>query len=122
MTRNKLIELMERTWGEEEECVDALINFIGDLDLIADIITNDRSFNRYTFCGDWNELAQEILNDECFEDEMFEDDPVLEFLEKNINDEQAVKEFLIKQNWCVDTINNVAIGFDNDVDIIRHEV
>lgn len=122
MTRNKLIELMERTWGEEEECVDALINFIGDLDLIADIITNDRSFNRYTFCGDWNELAQEILNDECFEDEMFEDDPVLEFLEKNINDEEAVKEFLIKQNWCVDTINNVAIGFDNDVDIIRHEV
>ena len=67
MTREELIELMENTWGEDEEVVDSLLAFFNnDTELIANILENDGSFNRYSCCYDWYDLGVEIINDEAF--------------------------------------------------------
>lgn len=118
MTRNELLEVMENTWGEEEECVDALAAFFNDdYDLIASIITYDRSFNRYYCSYSWSDLAYEIIQDECLEE-----DEVYEFLCKHADNEEVVKAYLIDMNWAIDTRTGIAIGFDNDIHVINHEV
>lgn len=122
MTRDELIELMDETWCEDEDCVYSMIEMIGDHDLIADILKNDRSFNRYTCCYDWNDLGVEIINDPafCYESEYAEYiGNISKALDKG---EEAVKELLIKDNWAIDTETGIAIGFDDDIQVICHEV
>lgn len=122
MIIDELIKLMDETWCEDEDCVYSMIDMIGDYDLIADILKNDRSFNRYTCCYDWGDLAVEIINDPafCHESEYAEYiDNISKALDKG---EEAVKELLVKDNWAIDTETGIAIGFDDDIQVICHEV
>jgi len=122
MIIDELNLIMEDTWGEGEECVDALLMFFNNnTELIADIIRNDRSFNRYYTVHSWNDLAEELVYDEIFQSEEYADDESMIFLRENLNNEEALKEHLIKQNWAIDTNTGFAIGFDDDVVVINHE-
>lgn len=122
MDKQELIELMEETWGEDEDCVFSLIDMIGDYDLIADILKHDRSFNRYTCCYDWSDLALEIINDPAFCDELEYTDYIKEISDALDKGEEAVKTILIRDNWAIDTDTGIAIGFDDDINVICHEV
>lgn len=122
MNKQELIEIMNNTWCEEEECVDSMIAMIGDHELIADILKNDRSFNRYTCCYDWNDLAVEIINDQAFCDELEYADYIKEISDALDKEEKAVKEILVRDNWAIDTETGIAIGFDDDIQVICHEV
>lgn len=123
MTREELIELMENTWGEDEEVVDSLLAFFNnDAELIANILENDRSFNRYNCCYDWNDLGYEIINDEAFEGDSDSVDYIKSISDALDNGEEAVKELLISHNWAIDTNTGVAIGFDDDIILSQHEI
>lgn len=122
MNKQDLIKIMNDTWCEDEDCVLSMIDMIGDYDLIADILQNDRSFNRYTCCYDWSDLAIEIINDSAFcnEPDYAEYiDNISKALDKG---EKAVKELLIKDNWAIDFETGIAIGFDDDILVVCHEV
>ena len=68
MTREELIEIMDNTWGEDEDCIDALLEFLGgDTELVADVLKHDRSFNRYYCSYSWSDLAYEIIHDDAFD-------------------------------------------------------
>lgn len=123
MTKQELYELMENAWGEDEECVDSMLLFLdNDMDLIADIINYDRSFNRYNCCYDWNDLGYEIINDEAFEGDSDSVDYINSILEALDKGEDAIKNLLISHNWAIDTNTGVAIGFDDDIVLAQHEV
>lgn len=123
MTREELIELMENTWGEDEEVVDSMLLFLNnDMDLVADIISKDRSFNRYNCCYDWNDLGYEIINDEAFEGDSDSVDYIKSISDALDNGEEAVKALLISHNWAIDTNTGVAIGFDDDIILSQHEI
>lgn len=123
MTREELDILMENAWGEDEEHIDSMMLFFNnDIDLIANIINNDRSFNRYNCCFDWSSLGYEIINDEAFEG----DNDSIEYINaisKALDEgEEAIKKLLISHNWAIDTNTGVAIGFDDDIEIFNNEV
>lgn len=123
MTVEELNLLMENTWGEEEECVESLMRFFNnDTSLIASILNNDRSFNRYSCVYSWSDLANEILYDEMFQTEEYINDETMTFIRKNEDNEKVLKEFLIKQNWAIDRSTGYAIGFDSDIEIAYNEI
>ena len=115
--RNDLLEILNRTWGEDEDTLDALIAFIDDYDTIKDIITYDLSGNRYTCVCTWQELASEIINDEALDNYKEKD-----FLNRMFENTATIKYYLIRQGWCLDTENSVAILFDDNIDIVCYEV
>lgn len=115
--RNDLLEILNRTWGEDEDTLDALIAFIDDYDTIKDIITHDLSGNRYTCVCTWQELASEIINDEALDDYEEKD-----FLNRMFENTATIKDYLTRQGWCLDTENSVAILFDDNIDIVCYEV
>ena len=123
MTREELIELMENTWGEDEEVVDSLLAFFNnDTELIANILENDRSFNRYSCCYDWYDLGVEIISDEAFLADL-DSTSYIEMVSAAVDKgEESVKELLISHNWAIDTNTGVAIGFDDDIILSQHEV
>lgn len=123
MLVDELNLIMDNTWGEGEDCVDALLMFFNNnTELIADILRNDRSFNRYSCVYSWTDLAAEIAYDEMFQTEEYENDEGMIFLREHCDEEEVVKEYLIKQNWAIDTNTGFAIGFDDDIHVINHEV
>lgn len=118
MTREELLKVMDRTWDEGEECVDALLEFLGgDCELVADVITYDRSFNRYYCSHSWSDLAYEIIQDECLDE-----DDIYDFLCKHADNEEVVRAYLIDMNWAIDKTTGIAIGFDDDVNVVNHEI
>ena len=118
---DELLEILENGWGDEEEVLDALIEFVGDYNVVREVLTKDLTFNRYTcdICG-WIDLAWSILLDECFEDEL--DTPFFKELRYNINNEDKLKQMLTEQNWAISIDHSVAIGFDDSVKVINNEV
>ena len=116
--RRELIELMNKTWEEEEEVVDALIRILGTAEAVKTALETDNHFNRYTYCDSWTELMQMILDDEAIE---LDEEEVAE-LEAISHSEAECKSYLVDQNWCLDKIAGFAIGFDDDVEVACHEI
>lgn len=118
---DELLEILENGWADEEEVVDALVEFVQDYETAKSVLLQDRIFNRYTCdINSWTDLAWSILLDEAFEDEL--NDPYFVNLRANINNEEALKEVLIKDNWAISSDYSVAIGFDDSVKVVCHEV
>ena len=123
MTREELIEIMDNTWGEDEDCIDTLLEFLGgDAELVADVLKHDRSFNRYYCSYSWSDLAYEIIHDDAFDGDEYQESEDFIFLSENADNESVVEAFLIDKNWAIDKSTGIAIGFDDDVYVINHEV
>lgn len=117
---DELLEILENGWGEEEEVLEALIEFLQDYETIKLVLTRDKSFNRYTCdINSWIDLGWSILTDEAFEGE---EDEFFELLRKHQDDEIILKNILIDQNWALSYDHGVAIGFDDDINVICHYV
>ena len=122
--KQEYIDLVENTWGEDEEFAEALFFMLGrDEKLFKKVLKEDLSFNRYTCdVSTWEDLLETIIQDPCFEDKEYNayiDDLI------NIRDncvEEEIKAYLIQQNWAIDTVNDIAIGFDDSVNIVYHEI
>ena len=91
----KLQTVMDNTWGDDEEVVEALYNICNkDIELCTKIMKEDKTFNRYTcFINSWSDLAYEIINDDAF---------------KSI----SYDSYLYKHGWRIDEDLGVAFGFD----------
>lgn len=117
---DELLEILENGWGEEEEALEALIEFLQDYETIKLVLTRDKSFNRYTCdINSWIDLGWSILTDEAFEGE---EDEFFELLRKHQDNEIMLKNILIDQNWALSYDHGVAIGFDDDINVVCHYV
>lgn len=122
--KQKYIDLVENIWGEDEDFAEALFSMLGeDEKLFERVVKEELTFNRYTCdVSTWEDLLETIIQDPCFEDEEYTDYiNSLKDLRDSCNEEE-IKAYLIQQNWAIDTINDIAIGFDNSVNIVYHEV
>lgn len=122
--KQKYIDLVENIWGEDEDFAEALFSMLGeDEKLFERVVKEDLSFNRYTCdVSTWEDLIETIIQDPCFEDEEYVD--YINSL-KNLRDscnEEEIKAHLVQQNWAIDTINDIAIGFDDSVNVVYHEI
>lgn len=120
----KYIELVEQTWGEDEDFAYSLYHMLGgNLIVLEKVLLEDLSFNRYTCdVSSWSDLLETIIQDECFSnDEDYKDyiDSLIAYRDKS---EEEIKEYLISQNWAIDTVNDIAIGFDEEIKVIKHEL
>lgn len=117
---NKILEVVEEYWGEDEEVCEALEYFFDNNEkYIIKIVEDDRTYNRYTCVESWLGLAREILDDEGLElDEDFKN--LMQFALDN-EDKDICRNILIEDNWALDAINGVAIAFDDDVLVHNHE-
>lgn len=125
MLTDLIYDFIEADLEEErvEEYVKSLSAFFNDNDeLIADIIKNERMFNRYEYCFDWDDLAHEILSDEAFISDEDSNDYLKTISNAINNGEEAIKQLLISHNWAIDTDTGIAIGFDKDIKVFNHEV
>lgn len=122
--KQKYIDLVENIWGEDEDFAEALFSMLGkDEKLFERVVKEDLSFNRYTCdVSTWGDLLETIIQDPCFKDEEYNDyiDDLINIRDNCI--EEEIKAYLIQQNWAIDTVNDIAIGFDDSVNIIYHEV
>ena len=122
--KQEYIDLVENTWGEDEEFAEALFSMLGeDEKLFERVVKEDLSFNRYTCdVSTWGDLLETIIQDPCFEDEEYNDyiDDLINIRDNCI--EEEIKAYLIQQNWAIDTVNDIAIGFDDSVNIVYHEI
>lgn len=122
--KQKYIDLVENIWGEDEDFAEALFSMLGeDEKLFERVVKEDLSFNRYTCdVSTWEDLLETIIQDPCFEDEEYNDYiNSLKDLRDSCNEEE-IKVHLIQQNWAIDTVNDVAIGFDDSVNVVYHEI
>lgn len=122
--KQKYIDLVENIWGEDKDFAEALFSILGeDEKLFERVVKEDLSFNRYTCdVSTWGDLLETIIQDPCFEDEEYNDYiNSLKDLRNSCNEEE-IKVHLIQQNWAIDTVNDVAIGFDDSVNVVYHEV
>ena len=120
---DELLEILEDGWGEEEEVLEALVEFLQDYETIKSVLLRDRTFNRYTCdINSWIDLGWSILTDEAFEDEEDEEDEFFDLLRANQDNELALRNILIDQNWAISYDHGVAIGFDDDVNVVCHYV
>lgn len=122
--KQEYIDLVENTWGEDEEFAEALFSMLGkDEKLFKKVLKEDLSFNRYTCdVSTWEDLLETIIQDPCFEDEEYNDyiDDLINIRDNCI--EEEIKAYLIQQNWAIDTVNDIAIGFDDSVNVVYHEI
>ena len=122
--KQEYIDLVENTWGEDEEFAEALFSMLGeDEKLFERVVKEDLSFNRYTCdVSTWGDLLETIIQDPCFEDEEYNDyiDDLINIRDNCI--EEEIKAYLIQRNWAIDTVNDIAIGFDDSVNVVYHEV
>lgn len=121
--REKLYELMEESWGDGEEVVDALCDMLGDYETVVAVLENDLTFNRYTYDAfSWLELAQLIIYDDILWEDG-EDDYYRELKELvDADDQKKIREKLISENWAISTEYGVAIGFDSSIKVKEHEI
>ena len=116
MTRNndlkKLQTIMDNTWGDDEEVVEALYNICNkDIELCIKIMKEDKTFNRYTcFINSWSDLAYEIINDDAFKSISYAS--YLEPIKEIKDDETQCHSYLYKHGWRIDEDLGVAFGFD----------
>lgn len=122
--KQKYIDLVENIWGEDEDFAEALFSMLGeDEKLFERVVKEDLSFNRYTCdVSTWEDLLETIIQDPCFEDEEYNDyiDDLINIRDNCI--EEEIKAYLIQQNWAIDTVNDIAIGFDDSVNVVYHEI
>lgn len=122
--KQEYIDLVENTWGEDEEFAEALFFMLGeDEKLFERVVKEDLSFNRYTCdVSTWGDLLETIIQDPCFEDKEYNDyiDDLINIRDNCV--EEEIKAYLIQQNWAIDTVNDIAIGFDDSVNVVYHEV
>lgn len=120
----KYIDLVEELWGEDEDFAQALYSMLGgDEKLLEKVVKEDLTFNRYTCdVSTWEDLIDTIINDPCFDNEEYKDYiNSLKVLRYN-SSEEMIKSYLVLQNWAIDTVNDIAIGFDTQVNIANHEI
>lgn len=116
----ELYRIMDITWGDGEDHVDSMIEFIGDYDLIIKIMKKDLTFNRYCDIYNWTELANLIICDELLWEEGIDETYI--YLANVERTEAEIKKLLVSQNWAIDTTTGVAIGFDDNVNVLNHEI
>lgn len=116
----ELYRIMDITWGDGEDHVGSMIEFIGDYDLIIKIMKKDLTFNRYCDIYNWTELANLIICDELLWEEGIDETYI--YLANVERTEAEIKKLLVSQNWAIDTTTGVAIGFDDNVNVLNHEI
>ena len=122
--KQEYIDLVEDIWGEDEDFAQALYSMLGgDEKLLEKVVKEDLTFNRCTCdVSTWEDLLETIIQDPCFEDKEYTDyiDDLINIRDNCI--EEEIKAYLIQQNWAIDTVNDIAIGFDDSVNVAHHEV
>lgn len=122
--KQECIDLVEDIWGEDEDFTQTLYSMLGgDEKLLEKVVKEDLTFNRYTCnVSTWEDLLETIIQDPYFEDKEYTDyiDDLINIRDNCI--EEEIKAYLIQQNWAIDTVNDIAIGFDDSVNIVYHEV
>lgn len=121
---DRIIDLIENTWGEGEEVALALIYFFdGNEEIINEVIEKELIFNRYIWdISSWIDLGWALINDDCLDLENAEPEYFNELKSYlDDNDENAVRDMLLQNNWAIDQENDVAIGFDSNIEVIHHE-
>ena len=96
---------------------------------VLDVSPDNRSSNvnvnsdiKITFTADINPQTF-IKNIVVLKDynHIFKDINSLKDLRDSCNEEE-IKVHLIQQNWAIDTVNDIAIGFDDSVNVVYHEI
>ena len=100
--KQEYIDLVENTWGEDEEFAEALFSMLGrDEKLFKKVLKEDLSFNRYTCdVSTWEDLLETIIQDPCFED----------------------KEYNVKINYWKDNNEIRSIAHSNDIPVTVREI
>lgn len=110
----RLSELIEDLWGEDEEDAKAFARIIFAHVAPSEretVVTDDLIFNRYNGITSYGELAEEILADDwdCCDMENY-----LSQLQSAI-DNNTTETFLKEDGWHIDTEYGGALGLDEEV-------
>lgn len=109
-----LVQLIENFWGEDTEQAEAFARLIVTYvkpESREDVVRLDLFFNRYNSPQSYEELAQELMEDECLQEDN-EDyfDELTKAVENNLEE-----SFLAKDGWRIDSEYGGAIGFDPEI-------
>lgn len=114
------IDIVQNTLGEDKEFAITLLHMLkGDKNKVVEVVKKDKLFNYYTDIRSWIDLKDALIED--IDNGILDDiDNRLLEIDYSLTEEEC-KEILIADNWAIDFTTNIAIGFDDDINI-EHEI
>ena len=114
------IDIVQNTLGEDKEFAITLLHMLkDDKNKVIEVAKKDKLFNYYTDIRSWIDLKDALVDDKYNEILDDIDNRLLE-IDYSLSEEEC-KEIFIADNWSIDFTTNIAIGFDDDINI-EHEI